>query len=83
MEPNSKKYPEAWSIFINEARNIENEEDLNHLGNYRIPHPTKENEFIYANSPDVLFNKFRIAFYKPNQDSPSVYGRVQWLTTLH
>lgn len=83
MQSNEEKYPEAWNVFINEARNIQNEPDLNHLGNYRIPHPTQEEEFIYADHPGVLFNKFRMEFYKPNAKSPSVYGKIQWLTTLH
>jgi hypothetical protein len=52
---NSKNYPEAWKFFMKHARNIKGCED-EHLGLYRIPHPTKE-VIIYADDPGVLFGK--------------------------
>jgi hypothetical protein len=36
---NSKAYPEAWEFFIEHARNIKNEPDIAHLGDYRISKP--------------------------------------------
>lgn len=33
---NEEKYSEAWKFYIEMARNIEQESDISHLGNYRI-----------------------------------------------
>lgn len=74
---NSNLYPEAWKFFIEHARNIKGCED-EHLGLYRIPHPSKE-VCIYANDPGVLFCKLRDAWYTPSLDSPSVYGKIQYI----
>lgn len=38
---NNKLYPEAWKIFIRDARNISKEEEGKEFGNYVIHHPTK------------------------------------------
>lgn len=75
---NSIKYPDAWKIFESEARNIEVEEDSAN-GKYAIHHPFKS-EWIYANDPGVLFMKFKDEFYKPDINSPSVYGKIQHIT---
>lgn len=74
---NSKAYPEAWKFFIEHARNIKGCED-EHLGLYRIPHPTKE-VCIYADDVRVLFSKLRDVFYTPSLDAPSVYGKIQYI----
>lgn len=74
---NSKLYPEAWKMFVEHARNITGCED-EHLGKYRIPHPTKE-EYIYDDDVGILFMKYRDEFYKPDLKSPSVYGKIQYI----
>jgi hypothetical protein len=72
---NSEKYPEAWKVFTEAARNIEGCEDSVN-GKYCIPHPTG-NGIIYSNDTGELFYKFKNEFYKPNINSPSVYGKIQ------
>lgn len=77
--PNSVKEPEAWAFFIREARNMENT-DIAHLGKYRIPVPDKSGRFIYRDSPESLWVGFILEWYKPSLDSPSVYGKIQYIT---
>ena len=36
---NSAKYPEAWNIFIEHARNISEDKKGKEFGNYSIHHP--------------------------------------------
>jgi len=74
---NKDKYPEAWEIFAECARNIEGCED-DMFGKYCIPHPTN-GDIIYSDDPAVLFVKFREAFYKPSFNSPSLYGKIQYI----
>jgi hypothetical protein len=74
---NSKKYPEAWKRFVEDARNIEGHKDSVN-GKYCIHHPTKS-EFIYSDDPAELFIKFKNAFYAENINSPSVYGKIQYI----
>lgn len=76
---NSKKYPEAWEFFIEHARNIENEPDISHLGKYRIPKPDRSGKFLYANNPGLLFIKLKNTFYNIDINSPSVYGKIQYI----
>jgi hypothetical protein len=78
MEPNSKKYPEAWNFFIEHARNMENTE-FEHLGKYRIPKPNMSGDFIYHDKVEMLFQVFKDEFYKPSISSPSVYGKIQYI----
>lgn len=75
---NSKEYPEAWEFFKEHARNVEGEEE-GEIAKYRIPKPDKSGEFIYHNNVGVLFHLFRIEFYKPSINSPSVYGKIQYI----
>jgi len=77
---NSEQYPEVWDVFIRDARNIEQTEEGKIHGKYVIHHPSKH-EWIYANDPGVLFEKFKDAWYEPNLDSPSVYGKIQYIVT--
>jgi len=74
---NDKLYPEAWKMFIEHARNIIGCED-EHLGKYRIPHPTKE-ECMYSDDIGMLFMMYKDAFYRPDFRSPSVYGKIQYI----
>lgn len=76
---NKDLFPECWEFFIDFARNITEEDDIKHLGNYRISAPDMSGRFIYADDPGVLFNKLRKEFYKPSLDSPSVYGKIQYI----
>ena len=76
---NKELYPECWEFFISFARNITQEEDINHLGNYRISIPNKGSVFLYADCPRVLFRKLHNEWYKPQIDSPSVYGKIQYI----
>ena len=76
---NEELYPECWKFFIEFARNITQEEDIKHLGKYRISAPDMSGRFIYANCPGVLFSKLKDEFYKPSLESPSVYGKIQYI----
>jgi hypothetical protein len=78
-QSNSELYPEAWNFFIDQARNIMNEPILSAVANYRIPVPDKSGEFIYADSPEMLWARFVKKFYEPNFNSPSVYGKIQYI----
>lgn len=77
---NSKLYPEAWKIFVRDARNIEKTEEGKQLGKYTIHSPIKS-EWLYSDTPDGLFRKFKDEFYKPDIKSPSVYGKIQYIVT--
>lgn len=78
---NAELFPEAWQFFIDFARNITGEDDIKHLGDYRIsdPRDLSGNTFIYANCPRDLFNKLRDIWYTPSLESPSVYGKIQYI----
>lgn len=75
---NAIKYPEAWKFFIEHARNMEDEIESEH-GKYRIPIPDRSGNFIYADCPGVLFLLFKEEFYKPRLESPSLYGKIQYI----
>ncbi len=75
---NSKKYPEVWKVFARDARNISMTEEGKMFGNYVIHHPTKD-EWIYSNDVGMLFWKFKEAWYEPSLNSPSVYGKIQYI----
>lgn len=75
---NSEKYPEAWKFFIEHARNMEGTE-FDKYGKYRISIPDLSGDFIYSNDVGILFIKFKDEFYKPSINSPSVYGKIQYI----
>lgn len=77
---NSEKHPEAWAFFIEYARNMEGTEFVG-KGKYRIPYPSPNSAltFIYANDPGLLWMKFIRAWYEERIDSPSVYGKIQYI----
>jgi hypothetical protein len=76
---NRELYPEAWNFFEEQARNIMEEPDLIHKGNYRIPKPDRSGNFIYADSPEILWSKFIESWYKVDINSESVYGKIQYI----
>lgn len=80
MKPisNAVKYPEAWNFFIEHARNMEDETESEH-GKYRIPVPDMSGNFIYADDSGVLFQRLCVEFYKPRFESPSIYGKIQYI----
>jgi len=76
---NSEKHPDAWEFFIENARNMEKEEEVIY-GKYRIPHPCStlgDIRFIYANDSGELWSKFIEEWYKPDLNSQSAYGKIQ------
>jgi hypothetical protein len=75
---NSKKYPEAWGFFIEHARNMENTE-FESLGKYRIPKPDLSGDFIYNNRVEMLFQDLKDLFYNESLESPSVFGKIQYI----
>lgn len=79
MTSNAVRHPDTWNFYREEARNIMEEPDLCHLGNYRIPVPDKSGNFIYANEVTELWRLFILAWYRPALNSPSVYGRIQYI----
>lgn len=76
---NSEKHPEAWNFYVEQARNISNELNLNHLGNYRIPKPNRSGDFIYAETVEELWSKFIKSWYNIDINSESVYGKIQYI----
>ena len=78
MKTNSEVYPEAWEFFEEHARNMEGT-DEEHLGKYRIPHPTRLGDFIHAEDPAILFRQMVRPFYTEHKDSPSVHGKIQFI----
>lgn len=78
---NSIKHPAAWKFYVKQARNIEKESDINHLGKYRIPIPNQSGQFIYANDPAELWSKFIVEWYKADLSSESIYGKIQYIVT--
>lgn len=76
---NKIKYPEAWEFFMEHARNMEDEEECK-WGKYRIPVPDMSGNFIYSDDVGVLFLMFKEEFYKPQLNSLSLYGKIQYIT---
>jgi hypothetical protein len=75
---NSEKYPEAWAFFIKQARNMKNTE-FKYLGKYRIPKPDRSGDFIYHDRVEILFQLLKDEWYKPSINSPTVYGKIQYI----
>jgi hypothetical protein len=73
---NSTHYPEAWALFIEHARNIEG---LSLGANYQIPHPNGSGEFIQADDPGVLFQKFNRAHMDQTNVGAKVRKFIDWL----
>jgi hypothetical protein len=78
-QSNSELHPEAWAFYVEEARNIMGEPDLVQLGNYRIPVPNMSGDFIYANTVESLWCQFIREWYRPQRNSHSVYGQIQYI----
>ena len=78
---NSIKHPEAWKFYIQQARNIEKEPNINHLGKYRIPVPNRSEQFIYADGVGILWRKFIESWYKEDINSESIHGKIQYIVT--
>ena len=78
MESNKEKYPEAWSFYVLQARNMENT-DEEHLGKYRIPAPDFSGNFIHADDPGKLWARFIVAWYRVDKNAHSVYGQIQYI----
>lgn len=76
---NKEAYPECWEFFIEQARNLENEPDYTPEKKYSVPYPDRSGRFIYADDTPLLFRKLLNEFYKPSLDSPSVYGKIQYI----
>jgi hypothetical protein len=76
---NSEAHPEAWQFYVEQARNIAQEPELVHLGNYRIPKPNMSGDFIYALTVEELWSKFIRAWYAIDINSHSVYGKIQYI----
>lgn len=53
--------------------------ELVHLGNYRIPEPFESGNFIYADDVKELWTKFIYKWNEIRIDSPSVYGKIQYI----
>lgn len=76
---NAILYPEAWKFFIEQARNIEEEYDINYLGKYRIPEPNRSGKFIYTDTVENLWFEFHKKWNEPNLNSESVIGKIQYI----
>lgn len=76
---NAELYPEAWSFYIDQARNIKEEYDINYLGNYRIPEPNRSGKFIYAQTVEELWGKFIDKWNEPDLNSESIRSKIQYI----
>lgn len=76
---NSEAYPECWAFFIEHARNLEDEPDYTPNKKYSAPWPDMSGRFIYANDTPLLWRRLFFEFYKPGPNSPSVYGKIQYI----
>ena len=72
------KYPECWEFFIEQARNMEDEPE-GRIGKYRVPKPDMSGEFLYHDKVEWLFQMLKDEWYKPQPNSPSVYGKIQYI----
>lgn len=77
--PNSVRYPEMWKFFESQARNIKNEPDISHLGNYRIPEPNRSGKFIYSDTVEGLWTKLFMKWDEPNLEAISIRGKIQYI----
>lgn len=76
---NEEAFPECWAFFIEHARNLEHEPDFTPEKKYSIPSPDRSGSFIYAADTPLLFRRLKEKFYEHSLDSPSVYGRIQYI----
>jgi hypothetical protein len=76
---NEELFPECWAFFIEHARNLENEPDYTPDKKYSVPWPDMSGRFIYADDTPLLFRRLLAEFYKPSLNSPSVYGKIQYI----
>jgi hypothetical protein len=78
---NSEQHPEAWDFYEEQARNISDENSINHLGNYRIPNPDMSGKFVYATNVEILWQKFIREWYSiESLNAPTVRGKIQYIT---
>ncbi len=65
---NSKKYPEAWKIYIDCVRKWEESDEKKYPTGwkYGIPNPVNMNEYLYSNCVGKLFIKFKNLYYTKN-----------------
>lgn len=79
---NSKKYPEAWKIFIECVRKWD-EDDFEKYPNgwrYGIPNPANVDEYLFSDCPGKLFIKFKNLFYeKQNKPITAFRTFLDWL----
>lgn len=76
---NRIRFPECWKFFEEQARNMEGLPESKN-GKYRVPYPDKSGRFIYHNEIEVLFQLLKHEWYKPQLNSPSIYGKIQYIT---
>lgn len=77
---NKTKYPECWAFFEKHARNMEGTPEEG-IGKYRVPKPDMSGDFLYHDKVEVLFQLLKDFWYKLSVDSPSVYGKIQYITS--
>lgn len=75
---NAEKYPEYWSFFIEQARNMDGEPEGS-IAKYRVPKPDQSGEFLYHDRVEILFQMLKDIWYKPSINSPSIYGKIQYI----
>lgn len=66
---NSKKYPEAWEVFVTCVRKWK-AKDLNKFPSswkYGIPNPSNPDNYLYSDCPGKLFHEFKSLFYKNSE----------------
>jgi hypothetical protein len=66
---NSKKYPEAWKVYVDCVRKWEtkNLEKYHDGWKYGIPDPTNPKNYLYSSCPGRLFLNFKDLFYKRDE----------------
>jgi hypothetical protein len=81
--PNSIQHPDAWKFWLEQCRNITEEPEINARGKYmyRIPVPDRSGNFLYGETLYHMWNIFIETWYRPSLESPSVYGKIQYIVS--
>jgi hypothetical protein len=66
---NSKRFPEAWKIYIDCVRKwkVPKDKQFPTGWKYGIPNPESISEYLYSDCPGKLFMKFKAIFYRHSE----------------
>lgn len=77
---NSKRFPEAWKVYIDCVRKWKVKEDEQYPDGwkYGIPNPENKSDYLYSDCPGKLFVEFKDLFYR-NYGITGVRNFLWWL----